>query len=77
VDPENLGVRLRRRNPHLRWYDCDFDIHPELTRGKTQLDIQLRLARDIDTDAFTDFSYTVFCFNYTSSGSAISKNEMQ
>jgi hypothetical protein len=89
VDPENGGVRLRRRidqaelgqkaevyingqyagtwyhgclNPHLRWYDSDFDIHPDLTRGKTQLDVKLSLVQDKNVGAFTDFSYTVYCF---------------
>ena len=90
VDPENGGVRLRRRidqaelgqkaevyidgqyagtwyhgcrNPHLRWYDTDFDIHPELTRGKTRLDVTLNLAQDKNEGSFTDFSYTVYCFS--------------
>jgi len=89
VDPNNNGVRLRRRidqanlgqqaqvfingqyagtwyhgyhNPHLRWYDSDFDIHPDFTRGKTELQIKLMLIKDKNSGAFTDFSYTVFCF---------------
>ncbi len=89
VDPDNNGVRLRRRidqanlgqraqvfingqyagtwyhgyhNPHLRWYDSDFDIHPDFTRGKTELQVKLMLIKDKNSGAFTDFSYTVFCF---------------
>ena len=49
-------------NPHLRWYDSDFDIHPEFTQGKTQVNVRLSLSQDKSDDAFTDFSYTVFCF---------------
>lgn len=89
VDPNNKGVRLRRRidqaslgqpaqvfingqyagtwyhgyhNPHLRWYDSDFDIHPDFTRGKAELKVQLTLLAEKNAGAFTDFSYTVFCF---------------
>lgn len=49
-------------NPHLRWYDSDFDIHPDFTRGETELIVKLIIIRDKNTSAFTDFSYTVFCF---------------
>ncbi len=89
VNPDNEGVRLRRRidqanlgqqarvfvdgqyagtwyhgylNPHLRWYDSDFDIHPDFTQGKNELGIKLILLKDKDSGDFTDFSYTVFCF---------------
>lgn len=89
VDPENRGVRLRRRidsaeqgqkaevyvndryagtwysgcrNPHLRWYDSDFDIHPVFTQEKTQLDIRLRIFHEKNSGDFTDFSYTIYCF---------------
>ena len=102
VDPDNRGVRMRRRldqevpcqgtkvfvdgtyagtwywgyrNEHLRWYDQDFDLAPKLTAGKAALEIRLELlpqtsiripessSRLADPSVtFTDFSYTVFCF---------------
>jgi hypothetical protein len=89
IDPENNGVRLRRRldqgsprqsadvqvggeyvgtwyhgyhNEHLRWYDSDFDIHPDHTRGKDSLEVTLRVDTGGGHGAFTDFSYCVCCF---------------
>ena len=49
-------------NPHLRWYDSDFDIHPDFTRGKTHLQVKLVLSKDKNAAEFSDFSYTVFSF---------------
>jgi hypothetical protein len=49
-------------NPHLRWYDSDFDIHPDLTKGKTQLQIKLDLVSVTGAEVFSDFSYTVYSF---------------
>ncbi len=63
------------RNEHLRWFEQDFDIHPQFTRGKGSLKIRLEILpppgirisesglppRHPDAH-FSDFSYTVFCF---------------
>ena len=49
-------------NPHLRWYDTDFDIHPDFTKGRAKLDVKLVLSRDKGSGDFTDFSYSVFSF---------------
>lgn len=86
VDPENEGVRIRRRldqaigrqradvfvdddyvgtwyhadrNPYLRWFDSDFDIHPKFTRGRERLNIRLSLGRS-GCGRFTDFNYEVY-----------------
>jgi hypothetical protein len=89
VDPQNSGVRLRRRldqaglpqtaevyvdgtyagtwrhayqNEYLRWYDSDFDLPAQLTRGKGLLALRLVVIESPDSGAFTDFNYRVFCF---------------
>jgi hypothetical protein len=89
VDPENRGVRLRRRldqgspcqmahvyidgmyagcwyhgyrNEHLRWFESDFDIHPDFTAGKQSLDVKLVVQNGEGYGRFTDFQYKVYCF---------------
>ena len=93
IDPDNQGVRLRRRidqsipqqkakvyidgkyagcwyygyqNEYLRWFDLDFDIHPDYTRGKSSLNVKLVIEPKDKTniEAFTDFTYTVFCYDF-------------
>jgi len=93
IDPDNQGVRLRRRidqgiprqraqvyidgkyagcwyygyqNEYLRWFDLDFEIHPDYTRGKSSLNVKLVIEPKDKTDieAFTDFTYTVFCYDF-------------
>jgi hypothetical protein len=44
-------------NEHLRAYEQDFDINPELCRGKKSLKIKLDVKGQ-----FTDFNYTAFSF---------------
>jgi len=99
IDPNNAGVRLRRRldqgsprqsaavhvdgkyagqwthgdhNPHLRWYDSDLDIHPKFTRGKEFLEVKLVVDTTGGRGPFTDFSYTVYCFEEAGSPDATS-----
>jgi hypothetical protein len=89
IDPDNRGVRLRRRldqgslrqtadvyvdgqyagrwyhgyhNEYLRWFDSDLDIHPDHTGGKDSLQVKLVVESGDGRGAFTDFSYTVYCF---------------
>jgi len=95
IDPNNEGVRLRRRldqasprqtadvyvdgayagrwyhgyhNEHLRWFDSDFDIHPDHTRGKDSLKLKLVVDTSGGRGAFTDISYKIYGFG--SPGSA-------
>ena len=89
IDPDNQGVRLRRRidqkvpcqkadvyidekyagcwyygyhNEYLRWFDLDFELHPDYSRGKDSLDVKLKLTSDDGKESFTDFRYDVFCY---------------
>jgi hypothetical protein len=89
IDPQNNGVRIRRRldqsglpqsaevyvdgvyagtwrhpyqNESLRWFDSDFDLPPDLTRGREKLALRLVVVDGPDSGEFTDFSYSVFCF---------------
>jgi hypothetical protein len=89
IDPDNQGVRLRRRldqasprqtadvyvdgeyagrwyhgyhNEHLRWFDSDFDIHPDHTRDRDSLELKLVVDRADGRGAFTDACYRVYCF---------------
>ena len=49
------------QDPHLRWFDSDFDVHPSLTRGKTSLALKLVVAAGKDLGPYLDFSYRVCC----------------
>ncbi len=89
IDPDNNGVRLRRRtdqkiprqkaqvyidgknagcwyhgyeNEYLRWFDLDFEIHPDYTRGKSAFNVKLVIMPEQETITFTDFKYTVYCY---------------
>jgi hypothetical protein len=91
IDPDNQGVRLRRRldqkilrqkadvyidgkfagcwyhgyqNEHLRWYDSDFELHPDFSKGKSSLDVKLIIKSDDDKKSFTDFRYEVFSYSF-------------
>jgi hypothetical protein len=48
------------RNEFLRWFEQDIDIAPELTRGKTQLEIRLEVPGDERAVNYTDFNYSVY-----------------
>lgn len=90
VDPENTGVRLRRRldqkigrqaadvyvdgkfagtwyhadeNQFLRWHDSEFDLPPEMTRGKEELKIRLAVKTDKGLGQFTDYRYEVLSYS--------------
>ncbi|HUU96037.1 MAG TPA: hypothetical protein VM487_09865, partial [Phycisphaerae bacterium] len=49
-------------NEHLRWFDSDFDIHPNHTRGKGSLAVELVVKTGDERGVFTDFNYRVYCF---------------
>jgi len=58
VDGKSAGTwYLGYENEHLRAYEQDFDIHPDLTRGKSS--IKVRLVIDGN---FSDLNYTVYSF---------------
>lgn len=64
VDGEYAGVWLHGyHNEHLRWFDSDFDIHPEKTAGKSSLDIRLVVVGGEGRGPFTDFKYEVYSFD--------------
>jgi hypothetical protein len=48
-------------NDILRWYDSEFDIHPDFTRGKESMEVKLLIKGDRDCN-FTDFEYGVWCY---------------
>lgn len=63
VDGTYAGTwRHGYQNEHLRWFDSDFDVAPQHTKGKTSLTLKLEVATGPDCGVYTDFSYTVFCF---------------
>ena len=49
-------------NEYLRWFDLDFDIHPDYTTGKNSIDVRLEIESTEKSVAFTDFKYEVYCF---------------
>jgi hypothetical protein len=50
------------QNPFLRWSDSEFDLPPDLTRGKTALNLRLVVNKDPGYGAFTDYRYEVFVY---------------
>ncbi len=63
VDGQFAGTwRHANRNEHLRWFDSEFDIHPKHTRGKSSLDVRLKVKPTTGEAAFSDFAYDVFCY---------------
>ncbi len=63
VDGRLAGLwRHGYENEALRWFDTDFDIAPELTRGRDRLDIKLVLEPGPAGEKFTEYGYEVFCF---------------
>jgi hypothetical protein len=89
IDPDNDGVRLRRRldqnsprqvadvyvdgrfadtwyhpdqNPYLRWFDSDFDLRADLTRGRPNLNVRLTPRKSHGYGDFNDFRYEVLVF---------------
>lgn len=51
-------------NEYLRWFDLDFEIHPDFTQGKNAVNVRLVIESGDkrDVDLFSDFSYTAFCY---------------
>lgn len=51
------------QNEYLRWYDSDFEIHPQFTQGKNRLSIRLLIKREDGEGMFTDFNYKIFSYS--------------
>ncbi len=49
-------------NDILRWYDSEFDIHPDFTKNKESAEIKLKIINENNSVNFTDFEYQVYCF---------------
>lgn len=74
VDGEHAGRWTHAfQNPHLRWFDSDFDIHGRHTQGKSALAIRLVVAAGRDLGSYCDFSYRVACFEEQADSSALAR----
>ena len=63
IDGRPAGVWQRGyENPFLRWFDLDFDVSPELTRGRDRLDVRLLLEAGPGAAKFTDFGWRIYSF---------------
>lgn len=63
IDGEYAGCWYHGyHNEHLRWYESDFDIHPDFTAGKQSLEVKLVVQDGDGYGKFTDFLYRVYCF---------------
>jgi len=51
-------------NDVLRWYDSEFNIHPDLTRGKESIEVKL-LFDSREDFSFTGFEYIILCHTPT------------
>lgn len=49
-------------NEFLRWHDSEFDLPPELTRGKSELKIRLAVKSEDGYGPFTDFRYEALSY---------------
>ena len=50
------------QNTFLRWFDSEFDLPGDLTRGKSELKIRLAVRNGPGYGHFTDFRYEVLLF---------------
>ena len=58
IDDHYAGIWYHAdENPYLRWFDSDFDIHPDLTRGKECIRVRLVLG---ESGKFTAFHYEAY-----------------
>jgi hypothetical protein len=63
VDGDLVGTWYHAdENPHLRWYDSEFELPASVTDGKTKLDICLVPRREEGYGAFTDYRYEVLTY---------------
>ena len=46
----------------MRWHDSEFDLPPELTRGKSELKLRLAVKTEKGFGPFTDFRYEVLSY---------------
>ena len=63
VDGQPAGTWYHAdQNEFLRWHDSEFDLPPELTRGKSELKMRLAVKSDEGYGPFTDFRYEVLSY---------------
>jgi hypothetical protein len=64
VDGQPAGTWYHAdQNEFLRWHDAEFDLPPELTRGKAELKLRLAVKTDKGLGPFTDFRYEVLSYS--------------
>jgi hypothetical protein len=52
----------------LRWADSDFDLPPDLTRGKSSVTLKFEVVRGRDSGPYTDFHHRIYCYGRLESG---------
>jgi hypothetical protein len=63
VDDKPAGTWYHAdQNEFLRWHDAEFDLPPELTRGKSEIKVRLVVKADKGLGPFTDFRYEVLSY---------------
>jgi hypothetical protein len=63
VDDQPAGTWYHAdQNEFLRWHDSEFDLPPELTRGKSELKVRLAIKSEKGYGPFTDFRYEVLSY---------------
>ncbi|MFZ1935304.1 MAG: DUF2961 domain-containing protein [Thermoguttaceae bacterium] len=63
VDGQPAGTWYHAdQNEFLRWHDSEFDLPPELTRGKSELKLRLAVKSGEGHGPFTDFRYEVLSY---------------
>ncbi len=63
VDGQPAGTWYHAdQNEFLRWHDSEFDLPPELTRGKSELKLRLAIKSGEGYGPFSDFRYEVLSY---------------
>jgi hypothetical protein len=63
VDDKPAGTWYHAdQNEFLRWHDAEFDLPPELTRGKSEIKVRLAIRSVNGLGPFTDFRYEVLSY---------------
>ena len=63
VDGQPAGTWYHAdQNTFLRWFDSEFDLPANLTRGKSELKVRLAVRKGQGYGDFTDFRYEVLVF---------------
>lgn len=63
VDDKPAGTWYHAdENQFFRWHDSEFDLPPELTKGKSEIKIRLVVPNEKGLGPFTDFRYEVLSY---------------